>query len=137
MLTLAHSLAHTTIPSKYPLVTLYTDTLPQECGDALDARGIPRVRVEYLAPRASRDYSGTDPRFDDTWSKLGVFGLTRFERVVLLDADMLVLRNMDELMDLRLDGDGDGEGDEGKRVFAACYACLCNPLGKGHYPSDW
>jgi len=63
---------------------------------------------------------------------------------VLLDADMLVLRNMDELMEIGLDGggnggggNGNGERGEGKRVFAACYACLCNPLGRGHYPSNW
>jgi lipopolysaccharide biosynthesis glycosyltransferase len=43
---------------------------------------------------------------------------------------MLVLQNMDELMDLQLDIAGDS-------VFAACHACVCNPLKKPHYPKDW
>ncbi|GAO18472.1 hypothetical protein UVI_02041900 [Ustilaginoidea virens] len=70
-----------------------------------------------------------DPRFDDCWTKLVVFSLVGFARLVLLDADMLPLRNMDELMDLPLDAD--------RRVFAAAHACVCNPLGKPHYPRAW
>jgi alpha-N-acetylglucosamine transferase len=64
-----------------------------------------------------------------------VFGLVQYERIVLLDADMLVIQNMDELMELTLD-DG-GEEGKGSRAFAASYACLCNPLKKAHYPVDW
>ncbi len=55
--------------------------------------------------------------------------------MVLLDSDMLVLKNMDELMDLELDAkelQGNGE-----RVFAAAHACVCNPLKRGHYPHNW
>lgn len=63
------------------------------------------------------------------------YGLTQFERVVQLDSDMLVMRNMDELMTVELDAP-DLEG-RGNRVFAASHACVCNPLGKGHYPKDW
>jgi len=55
--------------------------------------------------------------------------------VVQLDSDMLALRNMDELMELELDGP-EVEG-KGKRVFAAGHACVCNPLKKPHYPKDW
>jgi len=50
--------------------------------------------------------------------------------VVQLDSDMMLRRNMDELMDLALDVEGD-------RVFAASHACVCNPLKKAHYPKDW
>lgn len=55
--------------------------------------------------------------------------------MVQLDSDMLVLRNMDELMEMELDGP-EKEG-KGNKVFAAGHACVCNPLGKKHYPSDW
>lgn len=48
---------------------------------------------------------------------------------------MLVLRNMDELMDLELDAPD--RAGSGERVFAASHACVCNPLGKKHYPADW
>lgn len=58
-----------------------------------------------------------------------------YDRVVQLDSDMLVLRNMDELMEMELD-DPALKGD-GSRVFAASHACVCNPLKKPHYPEDW
>ncbi len=59
--------------------------------------------------------------------------------MVQLDADMLVLRNMDELMELELDAPAVAEagGAGSTRVFAAGHACVCNPLGKAHYPPDW
>ncbi|SMQ46681.1 unnamed protein product [Zymoseptoria tritici ST99CH_3D1] len=120
--------------SKYPLVALYTDTFPASGHAALDARSIPKKRIPYLLPSVSKDYSN-DPRFYDCWSKLTPFSLTEYERVVQLDSDMLVLKNMDELMDIPLDGAE--EKGLGSRVFAASHACVCNPLGKGHYPKDW
>ena len=62
--------------------------------------------------------------------KLQPFSLVEYERVVQLDSDMILRKNMDELMDLALDVEGD-------RVFAASHACVCNPLKKAHYPKDW
>ena len=132
LLTLDASLKH--VSSKYPLIALYTDGFPQEGRDALDRRGIPRKRVPYLLPQVHKDFSN-DPRFYDCWSKLTPFSLLEYERVVQLDSDMLVMQNMDELMDVPLDGrDLVGKGN---RVFAASHACLCNPLKKGHYPANW
>ncbi|KAB8290760.1 hypothetical protein EYC80_008397 [Monilinia laxa] len=121
--------------SKYPLVALYTDAFPPEGRAALEARGIPKQRIECLLPKnGGKDYSN-DPRFYDCWSKLAPFSLVEYERMVLLDSDMLVLQNMDELMDLELDSpETAGKGD---RVFAAVHACVCNPLKKKHYPVDW
>lgn len=122
--------------SKYPLVALYTDTFPESGLAALKARGIPAQRIEYLLPSSSKDYSN-DPRFYDCWSKLTPFSLTQYTRVVQLDSDMLVLQNMDELMEMELDDAQSIEKGEGKRVFAAGHACVCNPLKKSHYPEDW
>ncbi|KAK4508564.1 hypothetical protein PRZ48_002303 [Zasmidium cellare] len=122
------------VGSKYPLVALYTDTFPAEGHAALDARKIPKKRVKYLLPKMHKDYTN-DPRFYDCWSKLTPFSLTEYERVVQLDSDMLVLKNMDELMDIPLDG-ADQAG-KGQRVFAASHACVCNPLKKPHYPKNW
>lgn len=120
--------------SKYPLIALYTDAFPQEGHEALAKRGIPSQKVNYLLPSVQKDYSN-DPRFYDCWSKLTPFSLTEFDRVVQLDSDMLVLKNMDELMEMELDPPS--AGGKGDRVFAASHACVCNPLKKGHYPKDW
>ena len=120
--------------SKYPLVALYTDTFPEEGHKALDERGIPKQHVKYLLPTVQKDFTN-DPRFYDCWSKLTPFSLVEYDRVVQLDSDMLVLKNMDELMELELDAPS--EGGKGNRVFAASHACVCNPLKKPHYPKDW
>jgi len=120
--------------SKYPLVALYTDAFPDEGRKALEARGIPMKRIEYLLPSVSKEYTN-DPRFYDCWSKLAPFSLTEYDRVVQLDSDMLVLKNMDELMVLELDPPE--MGGDGNRVYAASHACACNPLKKPHYPKDW
>ncbi|KAF2733847.1 glycosyl transferase [Polyplosphaeria fusca] len=131
LLTLSHSLRRHT--SSYPLIALYTDALPPSAHAALDLRGIPKRRIDALKPATERQYEG-DARFEDTWTKLGVWGLTEFERVGLLDADMLVRRNMDEVLGV---GGIGGDGDGGEMVFAAGHACVCNPLGRGHYPETW
>lgn len=136
LLTLHHSL----LASKtlYPLIALITDALPAEAQTALRARGIAILTVPHLLPSHAHEYA--DARFLDTWTKLAAFGLTQFERVVLLDGDMLVRRNMDELMEVELDvppDQGSGNGEDGKRVFAACPACTCNPAHKPNYPPSW
>lgn len=100
----------------------------------MDARNIPRHRVPLIRPTCGKTYKA-DARFNDTWTKLVAFSLVEYERVVLLDSDMVVLRNMDELMDLELDAP-DLNGD-GALVFAAAHACACNPLKKPHYPTEW
>ncbi|KAG8626226.1 hypothetical protein KVT40_005171 [Elsinoe batatas] len=121
--------------SKYPLVALYTDTFPQSGLDALARRNIPVKKIPYLLPTVSKDYSN-DPRFYDCWSKLTPFSLTEYDRVCQLDSDMLVLQNMDELLDT-VELDPASLAGKGDRVFAASHACVCNPLGKKHYPRDW
>ena len=132
LLTLDYSLKNN--GTKYPLVALYTDTFPEEGRKALDIRKIPKKRVNYLLPSVHKDFSN-DPRFYDCWSKLTPFSLEEYDRVVQLDSDMLVTRNMDELMDVELDS-ADSDGSR-KRVFAASHACVCNPLKKPHYPKNW
>ncbi|KAL3461629.1 nucleotide-diphospho-sugar transferase [Aspergillus heterothallicus] len=132
LLTLEFSLRKS--ESKYPLLVLYTDSFPPEGHAALDARGILKRRVPYLLPTVSKDFVN-DVRFYDCWSKLTPFSLVQYERVVQLDSDMVVLRNMDELMELELDAPE--LAGEGQRVFAASHACVCNPLKKAHYPKNW
>jgi lipopolysaccharide biosynthesis glycosyltransferase len=45
----------------------------------------------------------------------------------MLDSDMIVMRNMDELMELDLP----------EEWIAAVHVCACNPRGLAHYPKDW
>lgn len=120
--------------SKYPLVVLYTDSFPADGHKALDSRGIMKRHVPFLLPSAPKDFTN-DVRFYDCWSKLTPFSLVEYDRVVQLDSDMVLLQNMDELMDLDLDPPE--MAGNGNRVFAASHACVCNPLHKPHYPTNW
>ncbi|RGP80286.1 hypothetical protein FLONG3_1587 [Fusarium longipes] len=127
------------VKSKYPLLVLYTNTFSDDGLEILKERGIKTLEVQRISPATSQEYID-DPRFQECWTKLVAFSLTEFSRIVLLDSDMLPLHNMDELMDVELDSPslaGARGTDQGKRLFAACHACTCNPLRKAHYPPDW
>ena len=50
-----------------------------------------------------------------------------FQQVVMMDSDMIVMRNMDELMELDVASDW----------ISAAHACACNPRKLAHYPKDW
>lgn len=132
LLTLEYSLKQS--GTKYPLVALYTDAFPEEGHAALKARGIMAKHIPYLLPSVPKQYAN-DPRFYDCWSKLAPYSLTEYDRVVQMDSDMLVLKNMDELMEMELDAPA--VAGDGNRVYAASHACACNPLKKPHYPKDW
>ncbi|KAF9270340.1 nucleotide-diphospho-sugar transferase [Marasmius fiardii PR-910] len=125
VLVLHHSLK--AVASSYPLVVMVTATVNEEVRKILVKQGIQLYDVEPLMPEKSRHtVSESDARFIDTWTKLRwIFSPT--QEFVLLDADMIVMKNMDELMDLSL---GDGE-------IAAAHVCACNPRKFPHYPADW
>ncbi|KAI9457740.1 nucleotide-diphospho-sugar transferase [Russula earlei] len=115
------------VASRYPLVLLVTPTLPQRTRDALSRRNVQFREIQPLQPEGGSILATHDERFADTWSKLRVFELIEFDRVVLMDSDMLVLRNMDELMEIGLPADW----------IAAAHVCACNPRKFAHYPVDW
>ncbi|CAE6448372.1 unnamed protein product [Rhizoctonia solani] len=132
LLVLLSSLKHH--GTKYPMVAMVnwlrkddlTERLPQEYRDILTSAGVILKEVDYLIPQGG-GYLGVEARFVDSWSKLRAFGLSEYERVVLIDSDMLVRKNMDELFDLPL--------EEG--WIAASHACTCNPMRIPHYPPYW
>lgn len=116
------------VGSEYPLVVMATPSLLQEDRDILARRGIAVIDIQSLKPpEGLHELSTHDARFADTWTKLRAFELTDYDRVVLMDADMIVMRKMDELMDLSL----------GKDEIAAAHVCACNPRRLVHYPADW
>ena len=116
--------------SSYPLVVMATSTLPASSRSIVRSRGMEIVEVDHLAPGEGR-HGGFDPQFVrlvDAWTKLRVFGLEGFEKVVMIDSDMIFLRGMDEIFDMELPG---------KDWIGAAPACICNPLKISHYPKDW
>ena len=103
------------VDSAWPLVVLATPTVAGDaCLEALAREG---CRVETIAPPALSDAfrrrhrrallharapftKGGKPAFHDpvdNFCKLALWRLTRYRRVVFLDADTLVVRNIDKL----------------------------------------
>ncbi|TFK43723.1 glycosyltransferase family 8 protein [Crucibulum laeve] len=116
------------VGSKYPLVVMATPALPAEARKVLHKCGIPIREVNTLIPEeGAHTLNNHDARFADTWTKLRAFELAEYDRIVLLDCDMIVKKNMDDLMTIEL----------GKNEIAAVHVCACNPRKLEHYPSDW
>ncbi|KAI7859535.1 nucleotide-diphospho-sugar transferase [Circinella umbellata] len=114
------------VKTQYPLVILYTSAVSLEAQKLLLKEGCILKPIEPIHPPGKATYFAE--RFVETWTKLAVWNQEEYDRVVLLDADMLPLQNMDELMSLPLP-DGDS--------IAASHACTCNPHKIKSYPSDW
>ncbi|KAF9532047.1 nucleotide-diphospho-sugar transferase [Crepidotus variabilis] len=115
------------VHSRYPLVVMITSSLPEEARLVLRKRSIRTREVKALDPPLHHTLASHDSRFADTWTKLRGFELVEYKRIVLLDCDMIVLKNMDELMAMDLPHDH----------IAAAHVCACNPRGIEHYPIDW
>lgn len=113
--------------TQWPLIVMVTAAIGRETREDLQTHGCVIYPVEPLMPDSKLDHHYASDRFGEVWSKLRVWELTDCERVVFLDADMLVLRNMDELFTL----------DLGEYALAACHACRCNPNHIASYPARW
>jgi len=103
--------------SPHPLVVMVTDDIDGPSRRVLEDDGCLLRPVEPLRPPSNLQDSYANARFAEVWTKLAAWQLTEFERVVFLDADMLVTQNMDELFSLEL----------APGTIAACHACRCNP----------
>ncbi|WP_298817921.1 alpha-2,3-sialyltransferase [uncultured Roseibium sp.] len=88
---LARSLA---LVTDKPLIVFYTDP---ETPVAL--RDVSNVILKKVDP-INNPHSHGQERFDGTFTKLHVFGLHDYKRVVFIDADCVVLDNIDELFDM-------------------------------------
>ena len=127
---LAHSLAEA--ESSFPLVVLVTEGVPavvrQQCKEA----GCEVREVEPLSLPAG---VGGPPHyacahFAECWTKLRAWELEdEFEQLCLLDADMIVLKDVDELLATPLPcaaQDGGEQKGEGGAAVRAVHECFCN-----------
>lgn len=113
--------------SSYPLIVLATPTLPAAHRALIERRGMRIHDIPPLVPEGHAGFDAKFARFADTWTKLQVFGVEGYDRLILIDADTIFLRGMDELFSMEL----------GEDCIAAAPACTCNPFKFAHYPKDW
>ncbi|CAG8667810.1 2477_t:CDS:2 [Ambispora leptoticha] len=86
------------VESKYPLMILHTKAVTKKTLDEFLQLRCQLRQVELLEPPKGVTQELVNG-YSETWTKLRAWELIEFERVVFLDADMLVVRNMDELLD--------------------------------------
>ncbi|TIC37596.1 nucleotide-diphospho-sugar transferase [Wallemia mellicola] len=114
--------------TKYPLLVLTTDALSdaeqQECRDA-------GMEVKLIEPLLLDTVAAGDFRaaFAEAGNKLRAFALVDYDRLAFLDADTLVCRNIDWLLDTADLIDDD--------ELAISLACTCNNRKKSFYPASW
>lgn len=113
--------------SPWPLVVMVTPAIDDQMRQHLQTRGCRVQEVPVIGPDPALAHRYANERFAEVWSKLAVWRLTEYQRVAFLDADMLVINNMDEVFSLPLAAD----------TIAACHACRCNPQRIASYPESW
>eukprot|EP00933_Yihiella_yeosuensis_P006680 TRINITY_DN111428_c0_g1_i1.p1 TRINITY_DN111428_c0_g1~~TRINITY_DN111428_c0_g1_i1.p1 ORF type:complete len:594 (+),score=100.82 TRINITY_DN111428_c0_g1_i1:103-1782(+) len=82
--------------TRHDLVLLHTEEVLPNALDLLSKAGWNPRQVEPVCG-VSELYNHGEPRFVGVFTKLRVFGLTEYEKVLMMDIDTLVLHNMDEL----------------------------------------
>eukprot|EP00899_Mesostigma_viride_P027278 jgi/Mesvir1/7735/Mv11679-RA.1 len=78
------------------LVVMASDNVPQKWIDIFESDGL-IVRVFPNAPNPYASLNNFQPRFLYAMNKIWAWKMTEYRRVVMLDADNLFLRNIDEL----------------------------------------
>lgn len=88
------------VGSIYPLYCMLSASVKRELVKCLEIEGIPYI---FLAQTHFTDNNelkeGNFSHWSNTFDKLQMWGLTQFEKIVFLDSDMLILRNLDSLFD--------------------------------------
>eukprot|EP00930_Biecheleria_cincta_P023238 TRINITY_DN16818_c0_g1_i1.p1 TRINITY_DN16818_c0_g1~~TRINITY_DN16818_c0_g1_i1.p1 ORF type:complete len:768 (-),score=122.11 TRINITY_DN16818_c0_g1_i1:272-2293(-) len=94
---LAHSLLKTA--TKHDLICIHTLDVPTAACALLRDAGWQTVEVHHVEASEAL-FSNPTNRFFNVFTKLRVFGLIQYSKVLLLDTDLLIRENMDSLFDL-------------------------------------
>lgn len=81
---------------KYPFHLLVSPNLSEQTYFLLEKSGIPIIRITPIKNPILNDPK--DRRYYN-YSKLNMWNMTQFDKIVYLDADMLIMHNIDELFE--------------------------------------
>ncbi|WVR04195.1 hypothetical protein IAU60_001195 [Kwoniella sp. DSM 27419] len=123
VLVLHHSLKK--YQSAFPLIVAVNPAVPPQALDALRQAGLEIRTVRPMLPAGK--VTTIAERFVDTWTKCALLEFTEYERLVLIDGDMMLRQNMDELFDFPLEPDH----------IAATFGCICNLDRSTWAPDYW
>lgn len=94
------------VGSKYPLLVAVTENIYDKCFNRLRNAGALPAKINKLF-YSEKTYEDVKRKWPDqksvlnTASKLNIFSFTDWDKLVYIDADVLVLKNMDELFSYR------------------------------------
>lgn len=108
--------------AKYPLYCVLSTSVDNETEQKLVNEGIKCIRLNCVAVENDANADGGALSYwNYTFDKLLVWGLTQFEKIVFLDSDMMVVRNIDSLFECEpfsaVDADSWYPGNENWRGY--------------------
>lgn len=88
-----------TVETQYDIVIMVTPDVPQKQKEIL-SEFFKIIDIDFLTIDKSliKDYENN--RFKDVFTKLQCLTLTKYEKIIMIDIDMLVIKNMDHLFNL-------------------------------------
>lgn len=90
------------VESFYPLICVLSVDIDEQTETCLTEEGISCIRLSCSAIEEPVNPQGQSrSHWNYTFDKLQIWGLTQFEKVVFLDSDMLIVRNIDALFDCK------------------------------------
>lgn len=93
------------VKSKYKLYVLLSKGVSKECENKLKEYGIDTIRINdtIKLPHEimARNNEGGFAQWNNTLDKLYIFDCIEFNKIVYLDADMMVTKNIDELFEYK------------------------------------
>ena len=91
--------------AKYPLTVLITDNVSEPTIEILDQIDVDYKKIDTI-PITNNIFEhnkNIDSRLShtwkDCWTKFRIFDQTQFDKIVFLDADIMILKNLDDLFD--------------------------------------
>lgn len=86
--------------TRYPLLCLCSRGIADEDMATLEAEGIECRRLQESALSVvGGNANNKDTRWEYTFDKLLIWGLTEYDKIVFLDSDMMILNPIDDLFD--------------------------------------
>lgn len=88
------------VQARYPLYCVLSVSVEDEVQKELEQEGIGCIRLAHAAVNGNINPEGQGfSHWNFTFDKLQIWGLTQFEKIVFLDSDMLIIRNVDGLFE--------------------------------------
>ena len=91
--------ALTAVGTRYPFYCVLSMSVDENLQRIIETEGIPCIRLSQASVEELNQDGEQFSHWSFTFDKLQIWGLTQFERIIFLDSDMLILRNIDELFD--------------------------------------